>query len=86
MKAIDDANMEIDDKQPVDPTLLKDLISKQVNKATKKLTAEITSLCKSLALHSKNTRDHAGVSKKKLAKGGTARGKVKDTSQKSSRS
>lgn len=57
--------MEVDQEPPADPELLKDLIAKGVDKATKKLTNEIAKLKTQLK---NGQRDQAGASAKKSGK------------------
>lgn len=58
-----EAAMEVDDEPPQDPKILKDLIKTDVDKATKKLTAEVQKL--KIAIAKNSPRDQAGASRKK---------------------
>ena len=77
--------MDIDNEAPVDPTLMRGLISNKVSKATRKLKNKISTLKKKINNNNvKQIRDTPSAGTKKTGKDGTAGGKASDTKQKSS--
>ena len=83
-KTAENVTMELDDETPINPKLMKGLISDEVNKATKKLTNEITTLKKKLNNSLNKNRDNPSAGTKKMGKEGTAGGNAKGTKQKPS--
>ena len=55
--------MEIDDEAPVDPKIMKGLITDEISKATRKLKNEISTLKKKINTNVKQTQDNPSAGK-----------------------